>query len=163
VTPAEGCLWYFAYGSNLCPETFTGRRALAPRAAHAAWLDHFALRFDLPVGPGERGVANLACVPGARTWGVAYEISVDDALRLDRSEGVHRGWYDRVAVSVRRPEAREPITAFTYQSRFAVLGRKPSGRYLALLLDGARHHGLPGEWIAWLESLELAVDERTAS
>jgi hypothetical protein len=44
-----------------------------------------------------------------------------------------------------------------------VAGRKPSRRYLRLLLDGAREHGLPEEWIRHLEGLELAVDERLGS
>ena len=34
------------------------------------------------------------------------------------------------------------------------------GRYLRLLLSGARHHELPQSWIEFLRSLELAVDER---
>ena len=39
-------------------------------------------------------------------------------------------------------------------------GRKPSRRYLGLLLTGARHHGLPDEWVARLRGWPLAVDER---
>lgn len=163
MTTPDGCLWYFAYGSNLAPGTFMGRRGLAPLDAHPTWLDDFALRFDLPVGPGERGVANLEPVPGARTWGVAYCITTDDALRLDRTEGVDRGYYARIGVTVRRANDAPSIAAFTYQSRRGTSGRKPSARYLGIILDGARHHGLPAEWIAYLEGLELAVDERTTA
>ena len=39
-------------------------------------------------------------------------------------------------------------------------GRKPSARYLGLLLEGAREHGLPADYVAQLEKLELAHDER---
>ena len=39
-------------------------------------------------------------------------------------------------------------------------GRKPSARYMGLILDGARAHALPDGWIAALEASELAVDER---
>ena len=28
MTPAPGSVWYFAYGSNMCAETFRGRRSL---------------------------------------------------------------------------------------------------------------------------------------
>jgi cation transport regulator ChaC len=160
VTQADGSLWYFAYGSNLAPGTFVTRRGLSPLEAHCAWLDDFALCFDLPVGPGERGVANLATHPGGRTWGVAYRISVDDAARLDRTEGVDRGYYRRIDVTIRRAGPAPALAAFTYQSRHGTTGRKPSARYLGIILDGARHHGLPAEWIAYLETLELAVDER---
>jgi len=161
VTQPDGSLWYFAYGSNLAPGTFVQRRGLAPLEAHAAWVDDFALCFDLPVGPGERGVANLTAHPGGRTWGVAYRISTDDAARLDRTEGVDRGYYQRVAITVRRAAPASTLDAFTYQSRHGVVGRKPSARYLGIILDGARHHGLPVDWIAHLEAFELAIDERT--
>ena len=153
-------LWYFAYGSNLDPAIFLERRRLAPLASRCARLDGFALSFDLPVGPGERGVANLVSAVAARTWGVAYHLTHDDALRLDRSEGVDRGYYVRLAVTVVGHPGDEPIAAFTYRSRHGVAGRKPSARYLGLLLAGARHHGLPADWIAHLEALELALDER---
>jgi hypothetical protein len=163
VTSADGTVWYFAYGSNLAPSTFTGRRGITPLDAHAGWLDDFSLCFDLPVGPGERGVANVVACPGSRLWGVAYHITTADAERLDRTEGVDRGYYVRAPVTVRRTEPAEPIAAFTYQSRHGVVGRKPSARYIGIILEGARHHALPVEWIAYLEALELAVDERLAA
>ena len=56
----------------------------------------------------------------------------------------------------------ERIPAYTYRSEFRADGRKPSARYLGLLLDGCREHCLPAEWVAWLEGLPLAVDERLA-
>lgn len=152
-------IWYFAYGSNLDPGTFLGRRAMRPLDARAALLEGFELRFDLPVGPGERGVANVAPRAGESVWGVAYLLSHSDAERLDRTEGVHHGAYARLAVEVRDP-ARALVPAFTYHSGRGVTGRKPSRRYLGLILAGARHHGLPAEWVAKLRALELAVDER---
>jgi cation transport regulator ChaC len=152
-------LWYFAYGSNLDPGTFLGRRAMRPLETRAAVLEGFELRFDLPVGPGERGVANVAPRPGDSVWGVAYLLSHSDAGRLDRTEGVHLGGYARLAVEVRHG-ASERFSAFTYHSGRGVAGRKPSRRYLGLILTGARHHGLPAEYLARLRALELAVDER---
>jgi len=162
VTQGDGTIWYFAYGSNLAPSTLVGRRGITPLAAHAAWLDDLTLRFDLPVGPGERGVANLVPAPGVRTWGVTYRITLDDAERLDRTEGVDRGYYYRASVAAQRPAPAGPLAAFTYRSPHGVVGRKPSARYLGILVEGARHHALPAEWIAYLEGLELAVDERIA-
>src|SRR5262249_47043702 len=78
---------------------------------------------------------------------------------LDRTEGVHRGYYRRLQVSVVTDDGTS-LAAFAYQGNVSVAGRKPSQRYLGLLLDGAREHGLPEEWIRHLEGLELAVDER---
>jgi cation transport regulator ChaC len=158
----EDGLWYFAYGSNLDPETFLGRRRMRPRAARRARLRGFELVFDLPVGPGERAVANLRTAPGSEVHGVAFHLDAEQASHLDRTEGVDRGSYARVAV-VLEAEGAASLEAFTYVSGGGVAGRKPSRRYLGLILRGARHHGLPDEWVRWLLSLELAVDERLAS
>ena len=152
-------LWYFAYGSNLDAETFLGRRGMRPLETRVAALADFELRFDLPVGPGERAVANVGPRPGEVVWGAAYQLPAADADRLDRTEGVHRGFYQRLPVELRAFEG-DRLPAFTYASARGVAGRKPSRRYLGLILAGARRHGLPAEWIARLRALPLAVDER---
>ena len=108
-------VWYFGYGSNMDPRTFLGRRKMRPLSATAGRVDGWRLCFDLPVGRGERAVANVQPVVGAHVWGVAYEIAVPEAARLDRTEGVPRGYYVRRPVTVQPPDA-EPITAFTYHS-----------------------------------------------
>ncbi len=152
-------LWYFAYGSNLDPGTFLGRRRMRPLGRRVARLDGFELVFDLAVGRGERGVANVRPHPDAHLWGVAYQLTAPEFDRLDRTEGVHRGVYYRTAVSLRGADG-VPLEAFTYQSDRRRPDRKPSRRYLRLLLVGARHHGLPTEYVRWLRELPLAEDER---
>jgi cation transport regulator ChaC len=154
-------LWYFAYGSNMSPATFLERRGMRPLETRRAFVDGYRLSFDIPVGPGERGVANLLVDAAARTHGVAYLVTIDEAEHLDRTEGVPHLYY-RHAVEVRLDD-RAPLPGFTYRSTVTAGGRKPSARYLDILLDGARRYDLPAEYIASLESLELAVDERTGA
>ena len=154
-----GTLWYFAYGSNLDPGTFLGRRRMQPLVTTIGMLRDFELRFDLPVGPGERGVANLAPRPGDHVWGALYQLTHADAERLDRTEGVGKGIYRRLAVEVQTSEGAE-IAAFTYRSEISRPERKPSRRYLGLLIAGARELSLPAEYVERLRSWPLAVDER---
>ncbi len=160
--PASGAavLWYFAYGSNLDPGTFLGRRRMRPLDTKVAVLHGWRLVFDLPTGQGERAVANLRAAPGEHTVGVAYAISDEQARHLDRTEGVPRA-YRRETVDL-LTRAGEAFSAFTYVSPHRQEGRKPSRRYMGLLLHGARHHGLPDEWVATLRAFPLAVDERSA-
>jgi cation transport regulator ChaC len=155
----EPTLWYFAYGSNLDANTFLGRRRMAPLETRVAVLRDFALRFDLPVGPGERGVANVVPCEGDEVWGVLYLLTHREAARLDRTEGVHHSAYGRLAIEV-RDTAGTRIGAFTYHSTRGQAGRKPSRRYLGLLISGALQHGLPAQYVARLQSIPLAVDER---
>ena len=153
-------VWYFAYGSNLDPGTFLGRRRMRPHRTRVALLADWALCFDLPVGPGERGVGNVRRQPGARVWGVAYELDSAEASRLDGTEGVPHGAYRRVKVRLNVPARNAPLDAFTYHASRGVEARKPSRRYLGLILTGARHHGLPPDYIEELRALPLAIDER---
>ena len=151
-------IWYFAYGSNMCRAIFFERRKMRPLHTRWGWLLDFEIRFNIPVGPGERGVANVEPRPGVHTCGVLYSLTPQDFDRLDRTEGVHVGLYRRIPIEVTIAEER--VAAFTYQSALTQAGRKPSPRYMGLLLDGARHHALPPEYIRYLESIELAQDER---
>jgi len=154
-------LWYFAYGSNMSPAIFLARRAMRPLAAKSARLDGYRLCFDIPIGPSNRGVANVIADAGATVWGIAYRLTPDEFDRLDRTEGVHRGLYARIPVELVTTSG-ERLSGFTYQSELRSDARKPSARYLGLLLDGARHHSLPAEYVALLGALELAMDERLA-
>jgi len=155
-------LWYFAYGSNLCAATFCTRRGMRPLAVERARLPGWKLVFDLPVGPGERGVANLSADEAAVTWGVCYLLDVESCALLDRTEGVHVGYYERLAVEVVADQDRR-LAAFAYRGSRTAPDRRPSARYIDLLITGAREHTLPAEWIAHLERFPLAVDERNGS
>lgn len=156
--PSHDSLWYFGYGSNMSRATFLERRKMNPLETRWGWLSGYQLCFNIPVGPGERGVANLEPEATARTCGVLYLLTPADCDRLDRSEGVHVGLYRRAAVEVEVGQQR--IAAFTYRSSMTQPGRKPSARYMNLLLDGARHYALPHDYIQFLERFELAWDER---
>ena len=152
-------IWYLGYGSNMNRGIFEDRRGMRPLETQIALLENYRLCFNLPIGPGERGVANLEPHNDARVWGVAYLITTAQAEHLDRTEGVPRGGYRRIAVDAVVNDGTR-IAAFTYQSNRISLGRKPSPRYIGLLIEGATYHGLPTEYLDYLRSFELAADER---
>ena len=81
---------------------------------------------------------------------------------LDRTELVHLGVYQRLAVEV-AVDGEERVPAFTYRSAMTLPGRKPSPRYRGLLIEGARQHALAPDYVEYLESFELARDERVAN
>src|SRR5262249_26492624 len=92
---------YFAYGSNMEPATFRGRRGIAPLRAVAARVRGWRIVFDkpplLPVG---EGFANLISVPAAPVLGVLYEITPPDLEHIDLTEGVLIGNYQRITIAV---------------------------------------------------------------
>jgi len=152
-------LWYFAYGSNMNRAIFLERRGMHPLATRRGCLEGYRLCFNIPIGPGERAVANLVPDVAARTWGVLYLLTAEEFDRLDRTELVHLGVYERLGVTV-ADGGEDRVAAFTYRSAVNSEGRKPSPRYRGLLVEGARQHALSAEYIGYLESFELAHDER---
>jgi hypothetical protein len=143
-------------------EIFLRRRQMHPLDTRPGRLDDYRLTFNLPIGPGERGVANVEPDPGVHTWGVLYLLTSEECDRLDRTEGVHRGVYERISVSVLVDQHTVQCPAFTYRSSSTQPGRKPSARYLGLLIDGATDHGLPERYVRLLRCFDLAWDERSA-
>jgi gamma-glutamylcyclotransferase len=129
--------------------TFLERRRMRPLAVRWGWLHAHRLCFDLPIGPGERGVANLVPCAADRVCGVLYLLTPEECDRLDTTEGVGGGFYRRIAVDVATADG-ERIEAFAYHSPFSTPGRKPSARYIGLLLEGASEQGLPEEWLRLL-------------
>ena len=159
IEETKSLTWYFSYGSNMNRGIFENRRGMRPIQEQAALLENYRLCFNLPIGRGERGVANLEPHLGARTWGVLYLITTEQAEHLDCTEGVSWGGYRRIPVSL-IVEAGERIAAFTYQSETVSWDRKPSSRYIGLLIEGAVQHGLPADYLVYLRRFELAADER---
>lgn len=141
---------YFAYGSNLSPERMRKRVASAT-AQGPARLAGRRLCFDKRGRDGS-GKANLRDDPSAHVWGALYSFELEAWLRLD---GFEPG-YERVEVQVEwRGQSR---AAQTYVSRQWTSDPVPTAAYKRLVVEGARSHGLPAEWIRWLESLPERPD-----
>jgi len=156
---SPGLVWYFAYGSNMQPATFAGRRGIVAARALPARLAGWQLVFDKPpILPMGLGMANVVATPGAEVLGVAYAISADDLAHVDLTEGVLIENYRRVAVEVVALVGGAPFQAWTLTSERRDVGLLPSERYMALLVDGAEHHGLPAEYVAWLRACPAVPD-----
>jgi hypothetical protein len=65
----------------------------------------------------------------------------------------------REASSVRRVVSAFAGTRSTQSCSSRQTG-KPSLRYIGLLIEGAAQHGLPPDYLDYLESFDLATDER---
>jgi gamma-glutamylcyclotransferase (GGCT)/AIG2-like uncharacterized protein YtfP len=136
---------YFAYGSNLATRRMR-ERVPGARAHGRARLAGFRLVSDKP---GRDGTAKLNLVrdAAAMVWGAVWALRAEDLVALDRFEG----GYERVAVTVGAEAG--PLAATTYASPLRSADSGLARAYKALVLAGAREHGLPPEWLAFLESL----------
>ena len=152
-------VWYFAYGSNMQPATFGGRRGIVARDAVPARLRGWQLVFDKPpILPIGGAMANVVECLGAEVLGVAYHVTTDDLAHIDLTEGVLIGNYHRIAVCVSPLAGGPELEAFTLTSERRDPSLCASYRYMALLIEGAQVHGLPAAYIDWLRQCP-AVEE----
>jgi gamma-glutamylcyclotransferase len=49
-----------------------------------------------------------------------------------------------------------PVTAIAYLAKGMEIDGSPSHRYISLLREGARRHGLPEQWVQFLDSVSHA-------
>lgn len=155
---------YFAYGSNLNPAQMALRCPGHKVVGMAALRDH-KLAYPLTSHDWGGGVASLVTAHGMNAWGVVYDLTDEDLAALDGYEG-YRGpgdqhnLYDRepVFVDLTRPDdgsIPRRVRALCYLARPSNPA-PPSRRYLDAILEGARHHRLPDEYVAAIAATPTA-------
>jgi gamma-glutamylcyclotransferase (GGCT)/AIG2-like uncharacterized protein YtfP len=140
--------WYFAYGSNLLvdqKERRTGRIRQAIRCRLTGYRFAFNKR-----GANGQIYANIIPDEGHEVWGVIYLCNPAAIKKMDEWE---RG-YERQIVQV-TTETGEQVSAETYvaDSKHLCDEGRPTEEYLSLILEGARHHGLPEDHVLAIEKL----------
>lgn len=143
---------YFAFGSNMLTARLTER---CPSAAPAgtALLHGHVLRFHKRSKKDGTGKANALWTgqPLDVVRGVLFEMTATDLSALDKNEGRGKG-YERVPIVVVRQDGAEVTTWIYIATPDAIDDRlKPTAAYLRLVVDGAKEHGLPAEYVKQIE------------
>ena len=84
-------------------------------------------------------------------WGVLFELDAPDKPALDRAEGLGAGYAEKL---VRIRTQAGVVDAVTYCATDKDLTLRPYHWYKALVIAGAREHGLPA---GYRRDLELVV------
>ncbi len=142
---------YFAYGSNMSSARLHSRVASA-KIIGPAFLKDRRMLFNKH-SKDSSGKANLIESPGDVTWGVLYEIDIQDLGTLDKVEG----GYKRIPVQVWKSDGKT-VEAVTYVSTELTDDHVAYEWYKDLLIAGAREHNLPQDYIAYLERLPSKPD-----
>ena len=141
---------YFAYGSNMSSAQMA-ERCPGASSLGAARLDGFALSFDRWSDRRGGYVADVLPSPGGSVWGVLWRVTSEHLVMLDRHEGVAAGAYRREFVRVQ--SASGHIDAVAYRVCEPALPGSPPAAYLALILEGAKEHGLPAAYVAGIQAV----------
>ena len=134
---------------------FRGRRNMRPTKIERAVLKEYRLVFNQPGIPWlEPSFANIEEAPGEYIEGVLYEITGEELMRLDQSEG--NGAYDIITSNV-EGEVSGTVETHTFATKNVAAGLHPSLRYMTLLIDGAVEHGLSDEWVQKLREAPFSA------
>ncbi|MBE2245518.1 MAG: gamma-glutamylcyclotransferase [Burkholderiaceae bacterium] len=148
---------YFAYGSNMLTRRLRERTPSA-RVVGSATLAGHELRWHKVSKDGSAkcdivvAKAAQACVHG-----VVFEIAVADKPALDIAEGIGMG-YKGCEVEVRT--ANGALSAWTYRATNIDPLARPYPWYKALVVAGAKEHGLPAAYVAALEAVVTREDPK---
>jgi cation transport regulator ChaC len=153
----ESSLLNFAYGSNMLASRLRERVPSATLVG-VAYLPGHALRWH-KISADDSGKCDVVVdnSPGARVWGVLYEIALAEKRDLDRAEGLGSGYAERNVAVVMKGERLE---AHLYYATTIDPQATPYEWYKAIVVAGAKENGLPLEYIA---SLEAAVAKRDSN
>jgi len=152
-------MYYFAYGSNMLTARLA-ERVPTVRPIGPGWLTGHQLHFHLN-GSDDSGKCNVLETgdPFDVVHGVLYEL---DADRLDQLHAAEGAPYAFVELDIETGEGT--YGAATYRGRAAYLDDTlvPYDWYCAFVINGAREHGLPADYIQRLVAVENRPDSDTA-
>lgn len=149
----------FAYGSNMLlariRERVPSARPLGMAVLHGHRLFWHKAGRD---GSGKCDVVESAAAD-AIVFGVVYELARAEKPLLDAAEGLGAG-YDEKRVQLEHQAAT--LTASLYRATSIAAALQPYAWYKALVVAGAREHGLPSHYVENLEAVP-AMDDADCS
>jgi len=145
---------YFAYGSNMCAGRLRARVPSAEALFGAKLMEHRLAFHKKSIDGSGKADAHYTgrddCV-----WGVVFELDSAEKPALDEAEGLGSGYLEKI-VSVVGTSGESTATMYYATDTDGTL--KPYSWYLRFIIDGARQHGLPDEYISQLEKVQSITD-----
>lgn len=150
---------YFAYGSNMC----TGRlreRVPSAMAVRIAKLLNHSLRFHKRSDKDASGKADAYFTGELENeiWGVIFEFDPAEKPNLDRQEGLGHGYVERQITVIDVDGSPHPVFMYAAEELHIDPVLRPYSWYKRFVVEGARQHCLPPEYITVLEAGEVIED-----
>jgi hypothetical protein len=155
---AELSILYFSYGSNMC----TGRlrsRVDSASPVGIAHLSGYSLRFHKRSKDGSaKANAFFTGKPGDVIWGVIFNIQSSQKSLLDRAEGLGAGYAEESVVVVDEKGNQQRVFMYVADQSAIADRRRPYSWYKRFVIQGAKQHGLPPEYVASLDAVVAVGD-----
>ncbi len=148
-------MYYFGYGSNMLIPRIRSRVPSA-QPVTTARLDNYVLRFHKRSRDGS-GKCNIVPDDTNSVYGVVFDVAPTDLEALDEAEQQGRR-YRRQDVTVRGENTTVEAFAYVAESFYVDDSLLPYEWYHALVVAGARQHGLPESYVAQVASVRTCPD-----
>jgi len=149
-------LVYFAYGSNMATRRLR-HRVPSARPIGAGCLEAHRLAWHKKGADGSGKCDIAPGRPGDVVYGVLFTINASHRPRLDRAEGLGRG-YELKHVAIQLLDREETVSAFAYYATRIDDTRLPYDWYRDHVLIGAREHALPAHYVRVIENVPAFRD-----
>lgn len=149
---------FFAYGSNMNPEQILSR-CFKPEACAVARLADYGLSFYGASRRWDGGEATVTPQPGEEVWGVVYKLTHPDSERLDSWQDVRldgTGAYFHYPTEVVDAEGNS-YPVLIYKRFLSGESNPPSEEFMATVIAGAVHHGLPTAYVEKLKGINCVT------
>ncbi len=137
-------LIYFAYGSNLKKEQMNERDVVIYKT-YKGFIKNYKLEFNKKSIDGS-SKANITKSDGEIVWGICYVLDADGFENLSK----HEKGYEELEVIVYDENQEILFTAKTFISN-KICDKLPTKEYLNIIIDGAKQHELPEDYVHKLE------------
>ncbi len=141
-------MWLFVYGTLMDPEKAEKIFKRRPKAKIA-----FLPGYEVVFNKEGMGLGNPNIKPGKGVWGVVYEVDDRDLQKLDRISPKYERKLVKVLIDGRECEA----WVYVAKPEFVNDSLKPDRSCIERMIKGAKFHGLPKEYVSWLESLLKSI------
>lgn len=151
---------YFAYGSNMLTARLRERAPSATPIGIGQLTGHI-LSWDKRSRSDGSGKCDAEATgrESDAIWGVLFELDAQDKPALDRAEGLGAGYAEKL-VRILTPAG--VVDALTYCATDKEPALRPYQWYKALVIAGAREHGLPADYRRHLELVVTVSDLKPA-
>lgn len=140
---------YFAYSAHISPARLT---AVTPEAEFRfiAHLPETRLTFPVKDATWDGGLPSVVAEEGNTVWGAVFAIPTKSIQSLHDAEAVEGRSPTEAFKAVDREGRSHRVVTHVFADADAG-HHTPSREYMALVVEGARHWGLPTGWVAGLE------------
>jgi hypothetical protein len=151
----------FAYGSNMCTERLQARVPSATPVTTGYVLQRrFAFHKRSEDGSAKADATSSSSTSD-RIWGVVFRLHIEEKPVLDEHEFLGIG-YDEELVEVVHEDG--VIESWIYVAREEAIDPSllPYSWYHDFILHGARQHGLPDDYLEFLQRFQSIEDRHTS-